>query len=327
MGWIDIFIKKLYPIFRKDLDIESAYILKYKNLPYSLFKYREVNKFSINNLLNDSVWLSNPTDFNDPYDSSFTYDFTSYGIKSLNKNIDDFLLHHNAAEFTKQEIKRIKDSEDSFQEMNLVIRENATSEEKIILDKIEKVLLVKMQKELYQDFNLQIKSSFRICSFSTINTSLLMWSHYAKNHTGFCIEYDTGSLKYNSLQRQLYPIIYTDNLFNTTKYQNIDLPDRNNLHLMLSALYKSIEWKYEKEWRLIIHGGINIENHIMPRPKAIYLGSQINNDNKLKLIKIATYKNIPIFQMELDSTKFRLNIKTIKENNTLLDNKSEERNE
>jgi len=311
MNWTDTFIKRLYPMYKKDLDIENAYLLKYKNLPYSLFKYREVNKFSINNLLNDSVWLLNPTEFNDPYDSSFTYDFTSYGVK----NVDKFLSNYSTAEFSKKEIQRIKQCEDSFQEMNLIIRENAKPEEKIMLDKIGKLLLSKMQKNLYQDFNIQIKNSFRICSFSTINTSLLMWGHYAKNHTGFCIEYDTGSLEYNSLQRQLYPIIYTDTLFDTTKYQNIDLKDMNNLHLMLSALYKSKEWQYEKEWRLIIHGGINIENHIMPKPKAIYLGSQINNDNKEELVKIAKYKNIPIFQMELDSNKFKLNIKTMQESN------------
>jgi len=325
MSWINIFIKKLYPIYKKDLDIENAYILKYKNLPYSLFKYREVNDFSINNLLNDSVWLSRPTEFNDPYDSSFTYDFSSYGVKSLNHNIDDFLSNYSTAEFSKKEIQRIKHSKDSFQEMNLIIRENARPEEKIMLDKIEQLLVSKMQKELYQDFNIQIKNSFRISSFSTINTSLLMWGHYAKNHTGFCIEYDTGSLKYNSLQRQLYPIIYTDTLFDTTEYQNINLKDSNNLHIMLSALYKSKEWKYEKEWRLIIHGGINIENHIMPKPKAIYLGSQINKNHKCKLIKIAKDKNIPIFQMELDSNKFKLNIKTIEESDKLLktiDNKT-----
>ena len=122
-----------------------------------------------------------------------------------------------------------------------------------------------------------------------------MWGHYAKNHTGFCIEYDIGSLKYNSLQRQLYPIIYTDTLFDTTKYHDINIKKRNNLHLMLSALYKSVEWAYEKEWRLIIHGGINIENHIMPKAKAIYLGSQMNDNNKSELIKIGKYKNIPVF--------------------------------
>jgi len=318
MNWIDIFVKKLYPIHKKDLDIENAYLLKYKNLPYSLFKYREVNKLSINNLLNDSVWLSNPIEFNDPYDSSFTYNFALFGVKSFNKNVDNFLSNSSRSEFSKKEIQRIKQSKDSFQEINSIIRESAKPEERINLDKIEELLLDKMQKDLYQDFNIQIKNSLRVCSFSTINNSLLMWSHYAKNHTGFCIEYDIGSLKYDSLQRQLYPIIYTDILFDTTKYHNVDLKDKNNLYMMLSALYKSKEWQYEKEWRLIIHGGVNIENHPMPKPKAIYLGSQINNDNKEELIKIAKYKNISIFQMELDSSKFKLNIKIIKESNKLL---------
>jgi antitoxin component of RelBE/YafQ-DinJ toxin-antitoxin module len=52
----------------------------------------------------------------------------------------------------------------------------------------------------------------------------------------------------------------------------------------------------------------------MPKSKAIYLGSQISDAHKLELVKVAKYKNIPIFQMEIDNNKFKLNIKTLEEN-------------
>lgn len=38
------------------------------SMPRSLYKYFSLNNFSINNLQNDYIYLSNPKDFNDPFD-------------------------------------------------------------------------------------------------------------------------------------------------------------------------------------------------------------------------------------------------------------------
>jgi len=38
------------------------------------------------------------------------------------------------------------------------------------------------------------KDSLKVCSFSGTQYSIIMWSHYADQHRGFCIEYDTNSL-------------------------------------------------------------------------------------------------------------------------------------
>ena len=38
------------------------------SMPRSLYKYFSLNNFSIDNLQNDYIYLSNPKDFNDPFD-------------------------------------------------------------------------------------------------------------------------------------------------------------------------------------------------------------------------------------------------------------------
>ncbi|MBK7525892.1 MAG: DUF2971 domain-containing protein [Saprospiraceae bacterium] len=47
-----------------------------------------------------------------------------------------------------------------------------------------------------------------VCSFTTNNNNILMWSHYANNHKGICLEFIT--LNERLLSEMLHPIIYTN---------------------------------------------------------------------------------------------------------------------
>ena len=54
----------------------------------------------------------------------------------------------------------------------------------------------------------------KICSFSAVNDSILMWGHYAQDHKGFCVEYDLEKLEPDHpLRRTLYPVIYSPQLY------------------------------------------------------------------------------------------------------------------
>lgn len=68
MSWVEQFVEMLFPLDVKKLNIEGAYLLKYRNLPSSIFKYRSVTESSIKNLEDGTVWLANPKSLNDPYD-------------------------------------------------------------------------------------------------------------------------------------------------------------------------------------------------------------------------------------------------------------------
>ena len=63
------------------------------------------------------------------------------------------------------------------------------------------------------------QSSLKICSFSATAESIIMWSHYADQHRGFCVEYDLQSLPAENLfVRMMYPVIYSEKLFDATRY-------------------------------------------------------------------------------------------------------------
>ena len=82
--------------------------------------------------------------------------------------------------------------------------------------------------------------------------------------------------------------------------------------LINSVLYKSEDWEYEKEWRFIItkseYDGKTVST---PKPKSIYLGSQIKEAHKEQFIKVCKENDIDIYQMKLDGKMYKLNVEKL----------------
>lgn len=149
------------------------------------------------------------------------------------------------------------------------------------------------------------ESSLKICSFTTSNDNLLMWSHYANEHKGFCIEYELPSSPIDELRRFLYPVFYKKEIFKT---QSLNLkPEQQWAQALIASLFKSKDWSYENEWRLILIGGIGGDFYPMPKPSAVYLGSKIE-DNELYNVLIDELKNneIKTYKMKISNQKFKM---------------------
>lgn len=88
--------------------------------------------------------------------------------------------------------------------------------------------------------------SLGVCCFSEDPKSLLMWSHYAANHTGVCLQFE--SLRDIRTFSTAIPVRYTDDYprINFFKYTGNELSQ-----LMLS---KFKHWAYEKERRIVAIG-------------------------------------------------------------------------
>jgi hypothetical protein len=80
----------------------------------------------------------------------------------------------------------------------------------------------------------------RIYCLTPIPNSTLMWSHYAANHTGICLEFGVE----NTLFRKARPVRYCTTYPEWTVHQMED----KVLELVLT---KSMDWSYEREFRLI----------------------------------------------------------------------------
>lgn len=129
-----------------------------------------------------------------------------------------------------------------------------------------------------------IHTNYRICSFSTNDNSMLMWSHYAEQHQGIIVEYHFhGELpKGVGISR----VSYTEDI---KRQKEKDLYIFNQF-----LLTKNKEWSYENEVRLFsyLSDKVNYESYDYPngdiskinaRIRSITLGYKFP-ENKKKLI-------------------------------------------
>lgn len=169
-----------------------------------------------------------------------------------------------------------------------------------------------------------ISQQCRVACLSERMDSSLMWSHYANKHFGFCLEYDfTYSSKaiiwkYPDIQTakiMLLPVIYTDKrplLSESVTSPKIMLelqktkkmPSEAIEKIVYGMLHKSVDWSYEREWRII---GVGMQKPTLklPPPRKLFLGVNIEEPTKERLVKIAKSKHIPIYQMCLSPDRYK----------------------
>lgn len=87
---------------------------------------------------------------------------------------------------------------------------------------------------------LKIFDNTGICCFTTINDSILMWSHYANHHKGFCLEFKT-----NTGLQGINPL----NVVYKTKLKQVDYHTTKNEAFYHIIYSKSDCWSYEHELR------------------------------------------------------------------------------
>lgn len=315
MDWFEKFRELMFPVDPNKMNIEGAFLLKQKSLPKTIFKYREVNEYSLKNLEEDTIWLSSPKNFNDPYDCSHCADYAKLSSKLLSRGFNNL---PNISEIKKyidpKTFNAIQASNDPYNEF---MRQMDILVAKEYPDKANEIknAFKDLKRKLYEDLSRvaseRIKDSFKVCSFTRNRDSILMWSHYASLHQGFCIEYDISKYSHRDyLTRFLYPIIYSERMLDVTKLMEFSMENDNfnNLYYSLSALVKSKEWEYEQEWRLVFGHGVFEEDRAYPvnKPKTIFLGTKISHENQQILIDIATRKGIDVFKMKLESNSFKL---------------------
>lgn len=220
--------------------------------------------------------------------------------------------------------------EESRQTVNMI---GEISRQQGIIDKIKALARLgdadlQMDNELYyiktkitsaiQSIKDKINEMFGISCFAQRNDNILMWSHYANKHTGFCVEYDLSKLKSQEAMLMLYPVIYSNNrpllplsMFDFSDIQNVKVVEGAfpYAEIVESLLTKSDIWGYEEEWR-IIHTLNNLDDQKLYEDiiTGVYLGANINADDEKLIIEKATAKGVTIKKMRLLEDQYQLEI-------------------
>ena len=128
----------------------------------------------------------------------------------------------------------------------------------------EREILEFYRNVVYDDPNNLLRSSLKVCSFTTDPLNSAMWDQYAENSRGICVEYDIGAHGYfaESLRNCLFPMIYRESPENLTDFV---LEGANSgwstemgrmfiwyLGILISTL-KDARYSWEDEWRFLLH--------------------------------------------------------------------------
>jgi hypothetical protein len=298
--------------------------------PQNLYRYRSCNERNFENLKEDKFLLTKPTLFNDPYDS-LLYINRQKIISELTKETEYDIVEklQNDSQFKEQQIQLFGKY---FVDIYAHQEPFKNTKEKEFYKKSSDKIYTKFVDKLIDESLKSMKQSSLVACLSEDFDSILMWSHYANNHTGFVLNYDFKS-RYSIktkipgvnatefADKKLFPVQYSEERFDATYYVEfhfidnyfksiglkLDKPFFDKLFYYKILLFKSTNWEYEKEWRIIKQTNIDYNDKKSDigfindiRPKEILLGSKTSNENKNNLINIAEQKGIPIYQMKLE---------------------------
>jgi hypothetical protein len=284
--------------------VEEGLSLKEKHFPQSFFKYRKLNTLTIESLKHQKIWLSELNALNDPFECSLQFDNDAcLRLLYSDKRYLEIVKQNFGLELSDEEVNEIVSSDKPH-----VTYSKFCHSKNIPFSQSPEEQIAEVQKGQAIILN-EASKSIRISCFSEFNNSLLMWSHYADEHKGICIEYDF--LDEQEIRVFLQPIIYSTKIYKIPTYEDFTL-----LQLIGASLNKCKDWEYEGEWRLTILKNTNSfeEKKIsVPKPKAIYLGTRFTqNDEELKMefMKAVNQQNIPVYEMEKHPTEYKLVKKT-----------------
>lgn len=167
---------------------------------------------------------------------------------------------------------------------------------------------IRSQENIREHTQKSIRNTLETLGIFSLSTSYrkeLMWSHYADNHKGFVIEYDSAILNKTA---PLFKVLYEDDMpvFDLEYTKIRDKPYLEQSSIIQKAFAtKSKCWEYEDEYRYIYkHDGLQKipENSI----SAIYFGKNMLDDRKQEMIDMLKDKNIVFNQISLVPNKYLL---------------------
>jgi hypothetical protein len=253
------------------------------NIPSKLYKYQSCDEYALNNLKQKQLWFSKPEKFNDPFDCDINFNITDISDENIGKLFVFFL--ESSPDTTAFNEKYSKEG-----------KFNTRFRDDVVTFAIAATNIVKAR---------QWKKRGIAC-FSENNDNILMWSHYANGHQGFCLEFDTNFAPFKQIdKRTLLQVNYP----RSNSYPDLslnDIPHQLPLFVETQLGTKSLFWSYEHEWRIFADEGNKAYTFEEGALIAVYLGSKMKNEDKTIIQTTLADSSIRIFQMEKSRTEFKV---------------------
>jgi len=281
-----------------------------KITPKILYRYECLNDKKLKALQNAYLYLPSAAELNDPYE------FISFKNRS---NISDE-KYIEAFWITKTAQMNVSGCFDNKQIQKIIEPHWPTNESKV---EFIKNYIDELTTEILQD----IKKNWGILSLIADPNNLLLWSHYADSHKGYCLGFDRDVFYEAYPNEVFYPVTYSDDYPTVNMIYFIEnfktsmkifwggsiTPDEIMDIFSKSGFFKPMTtknkiWELEKEWRWI---KMNSAGDKVPFPKGflkrIIFGKKMTDDHKRTIRNV--FENNPdqnpeIIEADLSDKKY-----------------------
>lgn len=209
--------------------------------PQTLYKFRSWNDENHRRLLtHNEIFFASPRHFNDPFDCRIPIQFLTGTKKQIRQEYMKYVREWEPDLNRQQWRSLVEKQVDNYVKMR----------------KDPKAIMV-----LQDGFRRDIFSSFGVFSLSKNCDDILLWSHYADGHKGYCVGFDT-QLLYRAVKhklrfapkiaQELFEVQYAKDFPKLAYFETGDEIQKKIELLNKSLTVKSTVWHYEQEWRLAI---------------------------------------------------------------------------
>ncbi len=245
-----------------------------------LYKYYSLSKRDrVEDLLKKRmIFHQNPSKFNDPFEMEHRAITSEKLITSLEHQV-------------RQEFPQY--TNEQFDEAMKIAKANFAANEDLAEVRVKDFI---NRKEFIEP---------TVACFSAVRDSLLMWAHYASDHKGVCLEFDTDLC---GLDGDLYEVSYSEDLPIIDIYEFISRAAEDRDVKKESILTKSKDWSYEKGYRSISFDANKYKEFNLQGLTGIVLGARIDSDNKKWLFDLIKEENININIEQASTSKYKFEL-------------------
>jgi hypothetical protein len=244
------------------------------NLPSRLYKYRAFDSRLIEQLVDDKVFLAEPSTFNDPLYTRPQVE-PDLDVPDLEWVLEQLATKRMSAEMTAaaakiryrgpKTIAHIQDY--TRKEVRQLLQEIAYHATYPEFDD-DQASPIPQQRLLAKAIEGELQRQYErgVLSLSARWDSVLMWSHYGEQHRGVCVGYSVHHLSGEPPLRVRYG---GHRLIAASRVKAMlegDLTARREVDRSV-LLKKAWDWRYEKEWRMLgtkglLHSTLELEEVI-----------------------------------------------------------------
>lgn len=270
-----------------------------------IFRYYSEAEHALAVLRDLEIRTSIPNTLNDPFELSPKVDAAQFTVRRL----ESFLRQDSEIDRWYQIEGRQRGFTSKKQFKRSYLKDVPRRAAKLIVNVPKNVEAVR------QNFLNSFSEKWRLICASRVRDSILMWSHYGKNHTGIVVEFNTDAPPFDHMTRSVFPVIYATN---KPAYVHSHKDPEFEKAIFTVATTKAEQWSYEQEIRVIVPATPRVLRETIYLPitaasiSTLTVGCHASVSTLTRAraaLKRPEYQHVGLARAELDRDEYLLNFK------------------